>query len=60
MTPGTTQMLAMYAEQLDTVDTVRLIETRATWPQKNMQFVRALYDWGILRNEPIKVNGRVG
>ena len=37
---------------------VRLIETRGTWPQKNMQLVRALYDWGILRNDPIKVNGK--
>ncbi|MGI6736441.1 MAG: saccharopine dehydrogenase family protein [Anaerovoracaceae bacterium] len=37
---------------------VRLIETRGTWPQKNMQLVRALYDWGILRNDPIKVNGQ--
>ncbi|MEG0392791.1 MAG: saccharopine dehydrogenase NADP-binding domain-containing protein, partial [Anaerovoracaceae bacterium] len=31
---------------------IRLVETRGTWPQKNMQLVRALYDWGILRNDP--------
>lgn len=37
---------------------VRLIETRGTWPQKNMQLVRALYDWGILRNDPITINGK--
>ena len=37
---------------------VRLIETRGTWPQKNMQLVRALYDWGILRNDNITVNGK--
>lgn len=37
---------------------VRLIETRGTWPQKNMQLVRALYDWGILRNDPIMINGK--
>ena len=36
---------------------VRLIETRGTWPQKNMQLVRALYDWGILRNDKIMING---
>lgn len=37
---------------------VRLIETRGTWPQKNMQLVRALYDWGILRNDKIMINGK--
>jgi len=37
---------------------VRLIETRGTWPPKNMQLVRALYDWGILRNDPININGK--
>lgn len=35
----------------------RLIEVRGTWPPKNMQLVRALYDWGILRNEKIKIAG---
>lgn len=36
---------------------VRLIEVRGTWPQKNMQLIRALYDWGFLRNDKVKVNG---
>lgn len=36
---------------------VQLIEVRGTWPKKNMQLVRALYDWGILRNESIQVGG---
>jgi saccharopine dehydrogenase-like NADP-dependent oxidoreductase len=35
----------------------RLIEVRGTWPPKNMQLVRALYDWGILRNDPIQISG---
>ncbi len=35
----------------------RLIEVRGTWPPKNMQLVRALYDWGILRNDPIQIAG---
>ena len=37
---------------------VQLIETRGTWPQQNMQLVRALYDYGILRNDSIEVNGK--
>jgi len=36
---------------------VNLIEVRGTWPMKNMQLVRALYDWGFMRNDKIKVNG---
>lgn len=36
---------------------VRLIEVRGTWPQRNMQLIRALYDWGFLRNAPIKLHG---
>ncbi len=36
---------------------VRLIEVRGTWPAKNMQLVRTLYDWGFLRNDPILVDG---
>jgi len=35
----------------------RLIEVRGTWPPKNMQLVRALYDWGILRNDSIRIAG---
>ncbi|MGL5150211.1 MAG: saccharopine dehydrogenase family protein [Clostridium sp.] len=37
---------------------VKLIETRGTWPKQNMALVRALYDYGILRNENINVNGK--
>jgi saccharopine dehydrogenase-like NADP-dependent oxidoreductase len=37
---------------------VRLIEVRGTWPQSNMQLIRALYDWGFLRNDRVEVNGR--
>lgn len=35
----------------------RLIEVRGTWPPQNMQLVRALYDWGILRNDKIRIAG---
>jgi len=34
---------------------VRLIEVRGTWPQKNMALLRALYDWGLLRNDTVKI-----
>lgn len=37
---------------------IQLIETRGTWPQKNMQLVKALYEYGILQNTPIQVNGK--
>lgn len=37
---------------------VQLIETRGTWPKQNMQLVRALYNYGILRNDTIEVNGK--
>lgn len=40
---------------------VRLIEVRGTWPARNMQLVRALHDWGFMRNDQIDVGGsRVG
>ena len=35
---------------------IKLIEVRGTWPAKNMQLIRALYDWGILNNPMIKIN----
>ena len=35
---------------------VKLIEVRGTWPQKNMQLIRVLYDWGLMRNEKVKVD----
>ena len=37
---------------------VRLIEVRGTWPQRNMQLIRALYDWGFLRNDRIALKDR--
>ena len=37
---------------------VKLIETRGTWPKQNMQLVRALYDYGILRNDQIEISGK--
>ena len=37
---------------------VQLIEVRGTWPAKNMQLVRALYDWGFMRNDKITVNDK--
>lgn len=36
---------------------IQLIETRGTWPKQNMSLVRALFDYGILRNDKIVVNG---
>lgn len=36
---------------------VRLVETRGTWPPRNMALLRQLYDWGILRNEKVDVDG---
>ncbi len=34
---------------------VRLIEVRGTWPAKTMELIKALYDWGLLRNDTVKV-----
>ncbi|KQL45755.1 saccharopine dehydrogenase [Brevibacillus choshinensis] len=34
---------------------VKLIEVRGTWPQKNMELVKSLYDYGFLRNDKITV-----
>ncbi|EGL14097.1 MULTISPECIES: saccharopine dehydrogenase C-terminal domain-containing protein [unclassified Paenibacillus] len=36
---------------------VRLIEVRGTWPQPNMRLVKALYEYGFMRNDKIRVNG---
>jgi saccharopine dehydrogenase-like NADP-dependent oxidoreductase len=36
---------------------IRLIEVRGTWPQPNMQLIRALYDWGFMRNDKISLHG---
>ena len=35
---------------------VRLIEVRGTWPPKNMELIRILYDWGFMRNNKVKVD----
>ncbi|WP_026576307.1 saccharopine dehydrogenase family protein [Bacillus sp. UNC438CL73TsuS30] len=37
---------------------VQLIEVRGTWPKQNMQLVRALYDYGIMRNPKVEINGQ--
>jgi len=34
---------------------VRLIEVRGTWPSKNMELLKTLYEWGLLRNDTVKV-----
>jgi len=34
---------------------IRLIETRGTWPPETMELLKALYKWGLLRNDPVKV-----
>lgn len=36
---------------------VQLIEVRGTWPQRNMQLIRALYDWGFMRNDRVAIAG---
>ena len=37
---------------------VKLIEVRGTWPPKNMLLIRALHEWGFMRNDLIEVNGK--
>ena len=36
---------------------IRLIEVRGTWPPKNMELIRVLFDWGLLSNPKTQVNG---
>ncbi len=36
---------------------VRLIEVRGTWPPKNMRLVKALYEWGFMRNDTFSYKG---
>jgi len=36
---------------------VGLIEVRGTWPQQNMRLVRALFEYGFMRNEKISMGG---
>ncbi|OBZ08584.1 saccharopine dehydrogenase family protein [Bacillus sp. FJAT-26390] len=37
---------------------VQLVEVRGTWPQPNMRLVRALFEYGFLRNDRIKIGDR--
>lgn len=58
----TTQYIIPHAETVTLAKAlkhknVQLIETRGTWPQKNMQLVKALYDYGFMRNDPISIKG---
>ncbi|MDX9820718.1 MAG: saccharopine dehydrogenase C-terminal domain-containing protein [Syntrophales bacterium] len=50
-----TQTVAAYCKAVGKKP--NLIEVRGTWPPQNMQLVRAMYDWGILRNEKVKIAG---
>jgi saccharopine dehydrogenase-like NADP-dependent oxidoreductase len=36
---------------------VELIEVRGTWPQENMDLIKALYNYGFLNNKRISLNG---
>lgn len=36
---------------------VELIEVRGTWPQENMEIIKALYNYGFLNNTRISLNG---
>lgn len=37
---------------------INLIEVRGTWPSKNMQLIKGLYDYGVLENPEIEINGK--
>ncbi|RKX95813.1 MAG: saccharopine dehydrogenase [Spirochaetes bacterium] len=36
---------------------IKRIEVRGTWPPKNMRLVRALYEYGFLKNRKVKIKG---
>lgn len=36
---------------------VQLIEVRGTWPEANMRLVRSLYEYGILQNPTVDIEG---
>jgi saccharopine dehydrogenase-like NADP-dependent oxidoreductase len=36
---------------------VRLVEARGTWPPANMRLLKALHEWGMLRNDKVRVDG---
>jgi len=39
---------------------VKLIEVRGTWPPRNMQLIKTLYDWGFMRNDKISLKAADG
>lgn len=58
----TVQYIIPHAETVTLADAlkskgVRLIETRGTWPRQNMALISAMYDYGMMRNDKITVNG---
>lgn len=58
----TTQYIIPHSETVTLAEAlkekgVRLIEVRGTWPEQNMNLVRGLYDYSILKNPEIDVNG---
>ncbi|MDR3149084.1 MAG: hypothetical protein LBT88_03565 [Oscillospiraceae bacterium] len=58
----TTQYIIPHSETLTVAEAlrdkgIRLVEVRGTWPSENMRLIRALYEYGILRNDKIIVNG---
>lgn len=60
--PALTQYIIPHSETVTLAEYlkdkgVRLIEVRGSWPEKNMQLVRALYDWGFMKNERVSVKG---
>ncbi|MBW2121823.1 MAG: saccharopine dehydrogenase, partial [Deltaproteobacteria bacterium] len=39
------------------IEGVKRIEVRGTWPEKNMRLIKALYEYGFLRNDKVKIRG---
>ncbi|WP_345243904.1 saccharopine dehydrogenase family protein [Pontibacillus salipaludis] len=59
----TTQYIIPHAETITLSQALQhkgvgLIEVRGTWPQPNMMLMKALYEYGITRNDKIVVNDR--
>lgn len=50
-----TRTLADYFKQIGKEP--QLIEVRGTWPPKNMRLIKALYEWGFMRNDRIEIDG---
>lgn len=36
---------------------VKRIEVRGTWPEKNMRLIKSLYEYGLLRNDTVRIQG---